>query len=94
MGVAPTTRLAMVACFGPHEGPWLRGRGNETGIRVICLGDGEVVDVEREQANGLITTESITSDGEVSVGAFKRIRFVKRCSGKGSKPTTVELLIS
>jgi hypothetical protein len=85
------TRLAMVACFGPHEGPWLRARGNETGIRVTCLGEGEMV-VARHQNGSAETHETmLTSNGIFPLPPkFSRISFKKL---GGAKPTTVELVV-
>lgn len=84
------TRLAMVACYGPHNGPWLRARGNEVGIRVKCLGPGESVTAEWQtgsQTNSL----KITADGDYPAPErFQRIHFLKE---GGIKPTTVEIMV-
>lgn len=85
------TRLAMVACFGPHEGPWLRARGNETGIKVKCLGDGEVVTAIVKDRSGSLKEIDISSEGEHPIPEFAMIRFRKI---GGIKPTSVELLVA
>jgi hypothetical protein len=45
------TRLALVAFEGPATGPWVRTRGNETGVQISVLGEGECVFMDWE-ANG------------------------------------------
>lgn len=85
------TRLAMVACYGPHEGPWLRARGNEVGIRVKCLGTGEYVVVEHQNGSPEMTSTLLSSEGDFPVPlGFSRIRFRKL---GGVKPTSVELVV-
>jgi hypothetical protein len=85
-------RLAMVACFGPHDGPWLRARGNEVGIRVEHLGVGEYVSVEYQNGSSQTNSYLISSPGDFPTPeAFKRIRFRKL---GGVKPTTVALLVN
>jgi hypothetical protein len=85
------TRLAMVACFGPHVGPWLRARGNETGIKVKCLGDGEKVIAVYEDGSDLLKELDISAEGEHPIPKFTRIRFRKE---GGLKPTSVELTVA
>lgn len=85
-------RLAMVACFGPHDGPWLRARGNEVGIRVKCLGVGEYVVVEHQNGSPEMTSLLLSSEGDFPIPeGFSRIRFRKL---GGVKPTTVALLVT
>lgn len=81
----------MVACYGPHEGPWLRARGNETGIRVTCLGEGEVIVVRHMNGTEQVHERTITADGTFPLPTqFSRISFKKL---GGSKPTSVELVV-
>lgn len=84
------SRLALVACFGPHEGPWLRARGNETSVKVTCLGEGEIV-VMRSEKESIQTSENFTSNGIFPLPkAISRVSFKKL---GGHSPTTVELVI-
>lgn len=86
------TRLALVASYDSIEGPWLRARGNETGVRVLGLGQGERIFMDIE-ANGS-TKESVllASEGTFSLPkAWNKVRFRKE--GVGLKPTQVELLV-
>ena len=84
-------RLAMVACYGPHDGPWLRARGNEVGIRVRCLGIGEYVSVEYQNESPQLTSILLSNEGDFPIPTpFKRIRFRKL---GGAKPTSVEILV-
>lgn len=81
----------MVACYGPHEGPWLRSRGNETGIRITCLGQGEHV-VACYQ-NGTSEVHELVYENE---GIFPFPKAVSRISFKkhgGISPTSVELIV-
>jgi hypothetical protein len=87
------TRLAMVACYGPHVGPWLRARGNEVGVRVKCLGEGEIVTVQAQLHPELEPVETvIRAEGDFPIPEkFTRIRFKKE---GGAKPTSVELVVN
>lgn len=81
----------MVACFGPHQGPWLRARGNETGIRVTCLGEGEYVVVLWQNGDPEVHQTMLTQEGIFPLPEqFSRISFKKL---GGSKPTSVELVV-
>lgn len=81
----------MVACFGPHEGPWLRARGNEVGIKVKCLGEGEKVIAIYRDKQGLIQELDVSAEGEHPLPDFIMIRFRKE---GGKRPTSVELLVA
>ena len=86
------TRLAMVACVGPHEGPKLRARGNETGIRIICLGEGESVTAKWLNGTAETHVKRYDAEGEYPLPQprFSIIWFEKV---GGIKPTTVELIV-
>lgn len=85
------TRLAMVACFGPHEGPWLRSRGTETGVRITCLGEGEYIVARLQNGDPSIKEHWFDSNGVFPLPSkFSRISFKKM---GGVMPTSVELLI-
>lgn len=82
----------MVACYGPHEGPWLRARGNETGIRVTCLGEGEYVIVRHQNGSPEVSETMISTEGVFPLPqGFSRISFKKL---GGVKPTSVELIVA
>lgn len=91
MAVTPTTRLALVACRGPHEGPWLRGRGNEVAIRVSHLAEGERVEVDLDHRDSEPSRLVLLANGDYPLSAFRRAR-VSKYGGVG--PTTVELVIA
>lgn len=82
----------MVACFGPHEGPWLRSRGNETGIKITCLGEGEYVVMRHQNGTSEVHELTFRENGVFPLTGvqFRRVSFVKH---GGVKPTTVELVI-
>lgn len=85
------TRLALVACFGPHEGPWLRARGNETGVRITCLGDGEHIIMRHQNGTAEVIEQMLSGEGVFPLpSGFRRISF---CKVGGTKPTTVELVV-
>jgi len=83
----------MVACYGPHVGPWLRARGNEVGVRVKCLGPGEFIVLQAQLHPELEPVEQvIREDGDFPIpDKFQRIRFKKM---GGAKPTSVELMVN
>lgn len=83
-------RLALVACLGPSVGPWVRTRNNETGVRVLNLGEGERIVVDTE-VYGLPQDPFIFDcNGTFSIQPFSRIRFTKE--GDCHKLTNVELV--
>lgn len=76
-------RLALVACEGPATGPWVRTRGNETGVQITQLGEGERIVMDQE-ANGS-PKEPVLFEAEgtfpLSAG-WDKLRFRKEGSGK------------
>lgn len=82
----------MVACFGPHEGPWLRSRGNETGVRITCMAEGECVTMRHQNGTAEVHEMVFRTEGTFPLTGvnFRRVRFVKQ---GGVKPTTVELVV-
>lgn len=85
------TRLALVACMGPHDGPWMRARGNETGVRVMFLGEGERIFADMEVAGLPKDPVLLDAEGTFPIPAFDRIRFRKE--GVCTRHTTVELVV-
>lgn len=87
------TRLALVACYDDVEGPWLRARGNETGIRVLGLGIGERIFMDIEANGSFKEPVLLPSEGTFSLPKnWDKVRFRKE--GVGLKPTQVELLVN
>lgn len=86
------SRLALVACEASAEGPWLRSRGNETGVRVSNLEEGGRIIMKQEFCAVLQQPEIFDSNGTFSLqGGWQRISFEK-VSGQTILPTQVELL--
>lgn len=85
------TRLALVACKASHQGPWLRARGNETGVRVMKLGKGERVMMVAEQGSVQTMTE-FSTEGTFPLPKFSRVRFDK-LAGEECMPTFVEIVV-
>lgn len=71
-------RLALVACEGPATGPWVRARGNETGVMISQLGEGERIAMDQE-ANGS-PKEPVLFDSEGTFplqAGWDKVRFRK-----------------
>lgn len=88
-------RLALVAAKGTVEGPWLRSRGNETGIRVRGLAEGSRICVLIE-VDGVIQPSTILdSDGTWPLpDSWTRIQFSKQCDIEDGSRTHVDLLVA
>lgn len=84
-------RLALVAFEGPANGPWVRTRGNETGLQITVLGEGERVFMDWEHQG--LTKDSIVFDRE---GTFPlpekwdRVRFRKEVAGKKTNVSLIQ----
>lgn len=89
------TRLALVAFREAGAGPWVRSRGNETGIRVQGLADGERV-IAFIEMEGVIQLHSFMerNDTYLLPAKWTRIMFEKRCDNEGCGHTQVELLVA
>lgn len=87
------TRLALVACRGATKGPWLRARGNETGVRIQALGQGERIVLVEERSGDLNRTEFNTAGTFPLNKGWNRLRFDKQVNGGICEPTQVELII-
>lgn len=86
------SRLALVACDGPAEGPWLRCRGNETGVRVSNLEEGGRIVMKQEISGVLQQPEVFDSNGTfILASGWDKIGFNKQ-PGNVCLPTQVELL--
>lgn len=85
-------KLALMA-FEAGEGPWVRATGEESGVKVSLLKDGESVGMEVEGAIG--ATHCFTGTTAIQLLAGQMYRFVKRVP-EGSKPskTCVEVLLN
>lgn len=89
------TRLALVACLGPADGPWVRSRGNETGVRVQGLAKGERI-ISKLVADGSTTIAVLDrNDTWPLPDTWDKIMFEKQCPGDcGLGHTQVELLVA
>lgn len=89
------SRLALVAFRGAGAGPWVRSRGNETGIRVQGLADGERV-ISFIEMEGVIQLHSFMerNDTYPLPDRWSKIMFEKRCDSEGCGNTQVELLVA
>lgn len=71
----------------------MRSRGNERGVRVHGLGDGERIIPVSETLGANQQSAAIDQDGTYPLPEkWDRIRFIKMCEGEGS-PTQVDLLV-
>jgi len=84
------TRVAMVACRGPHTTPWMNPQGGETGVRILHLEPGgEVVLIEDGSANEVAYSEV----GEYPFRPKARFQIRKTPpTGEKGFPTLVEVL--
>lgn len=90
------TRMALVACIDATEGPWTLAKGNETGIKIVCLGEGERVGLrmEVEDVSDIAIFDSAGSYPFPWQG-IKRYRVVKEVDdGVKGSPTTVEIILN
>jgi len=89
------TRLALVAFREAGVGPWIRSRGNETGIRVRALGLGERILATAEFADSSEKSQVLDREGTFPLPTgWLRIRFDKQCEGDGMCDTHVDLLVA
>ena len=86
------TRLVLVTCYKDFQGPWVRARGDETGIRVLNLADGERIVVDRE-LNGSLEPTLISSNGTFPLAkGWERLKVRKE--GLMNSPTRVDLIVA
>lgn len=89
------TRLALVAFKDAGAGPWVRSRGNETGIRVQGLSEGERVISFVEIAGVIQPWLAFERNDTFSLpDRWTKIMFEKRCDSDGCGNTQVELLVA
>ena len=85
------TRLVLVTCYNDFEGPWVRARGDETGIRVLDLASGERIIVDKE-TEGSIESVLLSSGGTFPLAkGWNRLRIRKE--GSQNSPTRVDLIV-
>lgn len=91
-----SSRLALVEVKLPHEGPWTIAKGNESKIEILGLGHGELVVLELETPNGLVTSEYFQFGVYAWPSAeITRYRVVKaKCDVEYPHPTTVRILLN
>lgn len=88
------TRLALVACKTASEGQWTLAKGNEVGVIVRHLGEGERVrlDIETGTSKDSIYFDSSGSFSLLELPKFVRYRVSKEVrQGDAASPTTVEI---
>jgi hypothetical protein len=90
------TRLALFACYSNTEGPWTRAKGNELGIQILHMVEGEYIMVEMEIGD-LKDTVVFNSPGVFPL-PWKRLdkyRVIKKVTdGVAPAPTTVEIVLN
>jgi hypothetical protein len=88
------TRLALVAAKVSMEGPWLRARGNETGVRIQFLGEGERIVMFVCEQGVIRRATAFEQNGTFDLPpVWDSIRFDK-IAGESANPTQVELLVA
>ena len=88
------TRLALVAAKGHCEGPWMRSRGNEIGIRVRSLGEGESIVVDLEYRGIPMQPMLLYHDDTFDLPkGWDRLRILKRCLEDDGPRTHVDLMV-
>jgi hypothetical protein len=86
------TRLALVNCKGPTEGPWTRAKGNESGIEIFMLGKGACVRFEYK-SEGLIEFLDYYKSGAYSLPSveFDEYRVSKMNESESATIVRVQL---
>lgn len=90
------TRVALVACMSATEGPWTLAKGNESGIEIIHLLEGERIrlDIEVEKS---LTSLFFAEPGSYPVGFMdaERYRVSKELGDEVDRPapTIVRILL-
>lgn len=90
------TRVALVACEQATEGPWTLAKGNEQGIKIVQLGEGERISLE-VKIDGIFGFATFDQAGSFSLpwSRFDRYRVVKEVNdGVRGSPTTVEMILN
>lgn len=90
------SRLAMLGCKNPYEGPWTIAKGNETGLEIVNLAEGEAIELELVDKRALHTV-SYDQAGSFPLpkGKFNKYRVCKRHLRKveSPSPTIVRVLL-
>jgi hypothetical protein len=80
------------------EGPWSRAKGNEVGVNVVHLMEGErvVVEMEGRFQHAVRKLFDYNEPGSFPLNFYgcDRYRVCKRVHGTGSAPTTVEIILN
>lgn len=90
------TRVALVACSESTEGPWTLAKGNESGIKIVHLLEGERVSLE-VKVDGIYGVATFDQPGSFPLpwSRFDKYRIVKEVdSGVRGSPTTVEVILN
>ena len=90
------TRVALVACSESTEGPWTLAKGNESGIKIIHLVEGEHVELHMEI--GEVKDHSVFLSPGVFPLPWRRMDRYRVCKhvkdGVSPSPTTVEIVLN
>lgn len=87
-------RLALVACSAALEGPWTLAKGNEVGLEVIHLMEGERVRLDMESDTEPLVQYHYDQPGSFPVFfAGRRYRVSKEVTGDNNSPTIVKILL-
>lgn len=90
-------RLALVACLSDAEGPWTLAKGNETGLCIYPLNEGEMIYLDIVETDGSQASIKYGSTGilELSFERITKYRVRKTVEpGAERSPTTVEVMLN
>lgn len=90
-------RLALVACLGDAEGPWTLAKGNESGLSIYPLNEGETIWLDVVGKDGSTANIAHRSTGMFSLSFedFAKYRIRKQVNGAAVRSyTTVEVLLN
>lgn len=90
------TRLAIVACRSANDGVWSIARGNEVGISIDALGEGEHIrfEVMVKSESMILLTCFESGVFDLPHNNFDRYRVAKGINGGPGVSTTVEILLN
>jgi hypothetical protein len=86
----------MLSCRTPYEGPWSIAKGNETGLEIVNLSEGEAVELELNGKSGLHTSVYAQAGSfPLPKVKFSKYRVCKRHLHKveNPSPTIVRVLL-
>jgi len=87
------TRLALVNCKGPTEGPWTIAKGNESGLEIFALGEGSLIRFDCE-VDGLTKTYDFNKPGEHPLPKLDITRYRVSKVGDSNLATIVRIILN